>query len=186
MIIIDKNPKNEIVDKAKELLKQGKSRQETFELLVDKYKYTNKVLEVMKQMPSAKAIEKYGKWNYVLLGIMLLTVALYSLTIGAGGWHILYGFLIYAVATKRYEHYIWISLLSFVVVVAMSVVLIIYFNEPGNNWFIAFILALHMPMIYLPFWIEKKLCPSPKERREWYADYEGKDKIKIVYEFSDL
>ncbi len=186
MINIDKNPKNEIVEKAKELLKQGRTRQETFELLVDKYKYTNKVLEVMKQMPSSKAIEKYGKWNNVLLGIMLLIVAMFSVSIGPGSLLILYGFLIYAVITKRFEHYFWISILSFVILIAVLTISIININKSIDVLAIVLILALHLPMIYLPYWIEKKMCPKPKEHREWYTNHEGRDKIKIVYEFSDL
>jgi hypothetical protein len=185
-ITMKRHSKSEIKKEAKEFLKQGKSRQETFELLIEKHKYITDVADVLKQLPSAKAIEKYGKWNNVLLGIMLATALFYLILIGVGAWLIWYGVLIYVVVKRRFENYFWVSILAFIIFVAVLIIWIRNFNESLDYLAIALILGLHMPMIYLPFWLEKKLCPKPKQHRELYTNPEGRDKIKIMYEFSDL
>lgn len=185
--MIRRNEKSLIRQSALELLKQGKSRQETFDILVEKYKFSADVADVLKQLPSKKALAKYGKWNNFLLGIMLFTsVFILIITPSVAEFLIWYGFLIYAVVSKRFEYYIWISFVSFFFFFLFALDLFSGQSHSGSWTNISIFLILQTPNLFLPFWLEKKLCPRPKEKREMYTDHNGKNKIKIVYEFSDL
>jgi len=186
MANIPRTPKREIKKEALELLKQGKSRQETFELLVEKFKYTTDVADVLQKLPSSKALAKYIKWNNILLGIMLLTTVVLLIIVRISPWLFWYGILIYVVAKRRFEYYIWISFISFILSAGIIAIILRNFNESPNLLDTAFILSLFLTTTFLPFWIEKKLCPKPKEKKEIYTDQQGISKIKIVYEFSDL
>jgi len=186
MTNIPRTPKREIKKEALELLKHGKSRQESFELLVEKFKFTTDVADVLKKLPSSIALAKYIKWNNILLGIMFLTTLVLLLIAGIGPWLFWYGILIFVVAKRRFEYYIWISFISFILSAGMIVIFFRNYDESHKLFDMAFLLTLFLASGFLPFWLEKRLCPKPKESRIVYTDHQGRDKIKIVYEFSDL
>ncbi|MFM2207423.1 MAG: hypothetical protein RL213_1398, partial [Bacteroidota bacterium] len=60
MITRDKH-KKEIRKDARQLFRQGgRTKQEVYELLVEKYKYAKDVADELKYIPSTNAIAKYG------------------------------------------------------------------------------------------------------------------------------
>jgi hypothetical protein len=97
-----------------------------------------------------------------------------------------YGLLIYFVATKRTEYYMWISIVSIFFYIASFAILFFSSNEATNLLDITILLVLQSPNLFMPFWLERKLCPKPIEKRELYLDHYGRQKIKIAYEFSDI
>jgi hypothetical protein len=176
----------EIRNEARQLLKQGTSKQETFEILKEKYKYSKDVADILKNLPSQQTIEKYGKWNYVLLGLLVLTALIFfwaTPTIGIVLW---YGLLIYAVAKMLVKYYIWVTAFSAFAIIGFIAII---FTSDGatTNWSnVIIMISLVIPTLILPMWLEKKLCPKPTERKEEYTNSQGQQRLKIVYEFPDL
>ena len=52
--------KKEVRKEAKELLKQGIIKQQVFESLVEKHKYSIEIANILTNIPSLKAIKKYN------------------------------------------------------------------------------------------------------------------------------
>ncbi len=182
----EKLNKNEIIKEAKQLLKQGNSKQETFELLVDKHKYTKEVADLLKKIPSAKAIAKYGIWNHILLANLILTTVIFYLTAPSIGILFWYGLLVYGVATKSINYYMWVSGMSSLALLAFIVIILTSSSETSNLTKTVFMLILIIPSCFLPIWLEKKLCPKPTEKKVQYTNLQGQQRMKIVYEFTDL
>lgn len=184
-MVPEKLNKKEIRDEARQLLKQGTSKQDTFEILREKYKYAKDVADILKNLPSQQAIEKYRKWNYVLLGLLVLSTAIFfwaKPTLGITLW---YGLLIYAVARILVKYYIWVTLLSAIVIIS-SIAVFLTYQRAVTNWTdIIIMLSLIIPTFILPIWLEKKLCPKPTERKEQYTNEQGQQRLKIVYEFAE-
>jgi uncharacterized membrane protein len=177
--------KDEIAKEARQFFKQGgKTKQEIFELLVDKYNYAKDVADVLKYIPSAKAIAKYGAWNTVLL-VLVISIALFFLLVGFPmGW-VLYGLLIYAIATKKVKYYMWATILFSGMIITF---VIAGFTTPEAifYWKNILISILTIPCCFLPLWLQGKLCPKPTKRKEEYRNYRGERRMRIVYEFSDM
>jgi hypothetical protein len=183
-----KIPKKEIAKEAQQLLKQGgKTKQEVFEMLVDKYKYSKDVADVLRYIPTTQAIAKYGAWNTVLLVILILTAIISFMPNPTLGilWYVL---LIYAVATKRIQYYMWATILySFFAISFLAIIMYMKSFEIIFHWIsLIFLTFFVIPGCILPLWIQKKLCPKPIERKEVYVNAEGNRRLKIVYEFPDM
>lgn len=178
----DKYNKKEIKKEAHQLLKEGTPKQETFEILKEKYKYTKIIADLLKTIPSKQAIDRYGKWNNTLLSLLILTVVLSLATAPSIGL-IWYGLLIYAVARKLVKYYVWISVLSAFGIIAFLVIAFTS-NTAAVNWLnLIILIVLILPLLLLPIWLEKKLCPKPKESKVKYTNSKGQKRLKIVYEF---
>lgn len=178
--------KKEIRKEAKQLLKQGTSKQETFELLVDKHKYTYEIADILESIPSAKAIAKYGIWNHVLLAIIILTTIVFFLTTYSIGTLLWYGLLIYGVATKRINYYMWVTIMS---LFALVVFIVTFLTSSAETFYwtrTIILIILIIPSCILPIWLEKKLCPKPTEKKVLYTNSQGQQRMKIVYEFTDI
>lgn len=169
---------------AKTLLNQGITKQETFELLVDKYKFSHEIASVLNNIPSAKAIAKYGIWNNILLALLILTSIIYF--INSAFMPIIYnGFLAYGVISKRVNFYIWITILSSMGLIVL-VAIILTDSSITIDWKVMILLGIYLTSTILPIWLEKKLCPKTTERKEIYTNSEGQQKSKIIYDFSDV
>ncbi len=180
----EKINKNEISKAAKQLIKQGASRQRAFDILVEKYKYTRDVSEVIKHLPSSEAIKKYGLWNYVLLGILILITGLFMLAYFSPGYLLWNGLLMYVVARMLVKYYILVSVLSGIGILGSIAGLATNDNITWSNMLIFFLLII--PACILPIWLKKKLCPPPSEKKVKYTNSEGQLRVKIVYEFKDM
>ena len=178
--------KNDVRKEAIKLLKKGTSKQETFDFLVDKYKFSKEISEVLKNIPSSKAIAKYGIWNNLLIALLILTTIIFLSVSSSIGILLWYGLLIYGVATKRVNYYLWVSVLSTFCLICFIAIFFMNFSEP-TNWTITIImLILIIPSCFLPIWLAKRMCPKPIESKEEYINSEGQKRLKIVYEFTDL
>ena len=178
----DKYNKKEIKKEARQLLKEGTPKQEAFEILKEKYKYSKIIADILKNIPSKQAIERYGKWNNVLLAILILTLVLSLLTAPSIGmlWYVL---LIYVVARKLVKYYIWITVISAMGIIG-SVAIMATSNIVFENWIgLIIIFVIIIPSLIIPIWLEKKLCPKPKEKKVKYTNSLGQKRLKIVYEF---
>ncbi|MFN3529437.1 MAG: hypothetical protein ACK417_05900 [Bacteroidia bacterium] len=182
----EKLNKKEIRNEALQLLKQGTSKQMTFELLVDKHKYTKEIAEILENIPSKKAVTKYGKWNYVLLAILIITTIKFCLEASLIGTLLWYGLLIYVVATKRIKHYWWVTAMSSSLLVALIVIILTSSSETCSWTTTTIMLIIIIPSCILPIWLEKKLCPKPTEKKVQYTNSQGQQRMKIVYEFTDI
>jgi hypothetical protein len=179
-----KNP--EIAKEARQLIKKGISKQETFETLNAKYNSAKEVSDILKYIPSFKAVKKYGVWNYLLLCLLLLSALFFVSHKPSFGVFIWYGSLAYIVARMLVKYYVYVAFLSATTVISL-IALILFFDSSKENWYeIGFILALAISTLILPFWLEKKLCPQPTETKELYINSEGQQRQRIVYGFTDL
>jgi hypothetical protein len=178
--------KKEIRKEARQLLKQGTSKQETFELLVDKHKYTKEIADILKNIPSAIAIAKYGIWNHVLLAILILTTIIFFLVAPSIGTLLWYGLLIYGVATKRINYYMWVTVMSSFALVVFIVIILTSSSETFYWTRTIIMMILIIPSCILPIWLEKKLYPKPTEKKVQYTNTQGQQRMKIVYEFTDI
>ena len=181
----DQLNKTAMRNEARQLLKEGTSKQETFEVLKEKYNVVKDLAEMLKTLPSKQAIDKYGKWNNVLLALLVLTTAIFLWTTPSPGILIWYGILIYAVAKRLVKYYVWLTVFSAILII--SLIAVVFTNDTAaTSWItIVVLLSLVIPTLVLPLWLEKKLCPEPTERKEVYTNSLGEERLKIVYEFAE-
>ena len=178
--------KTEVLKESKQLLDQGKSRQETFHTLLEKYNNAKIVADVVKDLPSAIALKKFGFLNIILLALLIVPTILLLLS-RPNLWTIVWaGFLIYTVANKNFANYVWVSIVATCGLIGLVALITIYDTNPINwtNIIIAALIAILY--ITLPVWIKNKLCPNPNETKERYLNAEGHERIRIRYEFRDI
>lgn len=168
---------------AKLMLQHGLSKQETFDNLLDKYKYAKEIAAVVRFIPSEPAKMKYRIWNYFLIAILLLIMTLFMLSSHSVVTLIWYGLLIYVVAEMLVEYYIYVTVFS---VFGLISGVAIFITSETMTLLDAIVLAIiTLPSSILPIWIAKKLCPPPIERKESYINKSGEQRLRIKYEFSD-
>lgn len=155
-------------------------------MLVAKHTYTKEIAEILENIPSSIAINKYGKWNHVLLAILILTTIIFFVEAPSIGTLFWYGILIYGVATKRINYYMWVTVMSASVLVAFIAVTLTSSSETFTWITTTTMMILIIPSCILPIWLEKKLCPKPTEKKVQYTNSQGQQRMKIIYEFSDI
>ena len=181
--------KKEIIKEARQLLKQGTSRQATFDILKDKYQYAKDIAGIVKNLPLSKTLKLYRKWNYVLLALLILTTTcfLWTVTVSSFGILLWYGLQIYAVAKILVKYYLYVAIFSAFVLLCCLIAVIFIVASPTKNGttLIVMFTLLQIPICVLPLWLDKKLYPKPKERKEKYTNSQGQQRMKIIYEFAD-
>lgn len=177
--------KKVIKQEAQELINQGNSKQKTFELLNEKYGYGIEIANVLKKLPSLDAIKRYKTWNYVLLGILILSAAFLTFTSPEIKILFWYGGLIYIVAKMLVKNYIWVSIFSGFSLITIVGIMLLDQRASQNLFFLLPLLTFLIPTLILPIWLTKKLCPNPVERKEEYTNLQGQQRLRIVYEFAD-
>lgn len=175
--------KRKVRNEAMSMVRQGATRQETFNTLKEKYKYAKEIAAVVKFIPSKAAKKKYGIWNYILLAMLLAIMTLFMLSSPSIGILIWYGLLIYAVARMLVEYYIYVTVLSIFGLISGVAIFIISETMTLPDAIVLSIITL--PSSILPIWISKRLCPSPNEKKESYTNKAGQQRLRIIYEFSD-
>jgi hypothetical protein len=187
MITRDKH-KKEIRKDARQLFRQGgRTKQEVYELLVEKYKYAKDVADELKYIPSTNAIAKYGKWNSILLLLVILsTIVSYYIkpSIQVLIWM---APLIYIVATFRIKYYdIIIAFCSFVLITVIPATLMNFNSLRYPRSLMLTALVLNISVCYLLVRLRKVICPKPVERKEEHTNAEGEKRIRLSCEFSDI
>jgi len=180
---MDKTQKDALRTDAIQLLAQGHSKQAAYEQLVQKYGFAKLVAEVLKELPSKKAVERYGKWNYAfLIFLVLIVAALFTITGQAISllWFVL---ALWVVAKRLLKYYIFISAIG---VVSLISLVVLHFTETASNgsWMnLVLVLLPILIIVFFPLWLTKKLSPSPIEKRETYTDQAGVSRVRLSYVF---
>lgn len=171
---------------ARELLKVGTSRQDTYLQLKEKFNYPKQVADVMKTMPSQAALKKYGIYNHILLGIILLMPVLLIIRSGNHAANVAFLFYAYIVASRTLEFYIILTTLSGLALIATIGIMIFQPFAPGEWVDALLLLILLIPMAIMPVWIRKRFCPPPEIKYEDYTDANGISRRKTIYTFTDI
>jgi hypothetical protein len=180
-IVLDKAA---VKKEARKMLNEGKSRQETFELLVNEHKVARDIAEIIKQLPSLKAVKKFALWNNILLGLLLVKAVMFVWEDMSFAILILWlGFLGYVVYNRLIHLYIVVTASSTIGLLA-GVGFYIFSEYEIEIPMLLFFVVFASTLI-ISFWLEKKLCPPPSERKELYTTEDGQQRMKIVYEFED-
>ncbi len=185
MLIRNKHNAEIAAEARKLILQEGKTRQEAFELLADKYKYTGDVAEEIKYIPSAPALAKYGKWNTLLLLLLIGSAAYYLILAPSAAilWSVV---LIIGVASKNIRYYFWISIMSVLSLLAILIMIATEVVKVQADAATITMIVLLIPCCIIPAWLENKLCPKPTVHKEYYTNSEGEQRMKVVYAFRDL
>lgn len=175
--------KKAITQEAQQLLKDGTPKQEAYETLAKKYNNSKFIAEIIMHLPSSIAKTKFKKWNTLLLVSIIISGIMFFVFAPSTFLMFEVMFFVVIVSTMHTKLYIWVSVLSiislviFIGVLISSSISIIYLPTTIP----AFILTL-LNSIF-PFWLEKKLCPKPKQTKELYTNMYGEQKQRIIYEF---
>jgi hypothetical protein len=180
--------KKDIRNEAIKMLEEGHSKQKTYNLLQEKLGLNHEIVAVLKGIPSKKTFAKFAFWNYSLLLILLtlLVILLAQNNLTNSSWSIFivsaFSFIVF---TKRVSSYVYISGMA---IIGLLIFLTVYFTDDSiykNHTNYMYVSLAFIPYIILPLWLEKKLCPSPKETKITYQNNNGQLVNQIQYEFID-
>ena len=181
----EKINKKEILKEAIRLLKEGSSKQEVFDALSIKYSNTKVVADIITYIPSQAAIKKYGIWNYVLLGVLIIIPVIILIGAPPNAALLYFILLIYIVVKRFVRYYSWIAVIAAVFLLSM-IGYIFVGNTRNVNWIQFGVLAGgSVILLILSLWIQSKLCPPPIESREENVNKNGERKLKIRFQFKD-
>ena len=184
---------NTLQIQAKAHLKQGKSRQETFELLSEEHKLTKDVADSLNYLPTIRAMKKYRLWGILQAALLvLLGTHLFFTGYSEGFIHTVptliaiayFGFLIQASARMQIKFYPWVTFLMIISIISGAVVMIINFVDVSIFEATLFF-ALSAMILVMSIWLDNKVCPKPKEIKEPFTDATGRQRIRLRYEFAD-
>jgi cytochrome c-type biogenesis protein CcmH/NrfF len=177
--------KKKIRQKAKELLGQGHSKQEVFEYLTEEFKYKKTIADVLEYLPSKKAKEKYRSWNFLLLALLIFTTAIFLWAAPGQVVIFWYGFLIYTVARMQVRFYSWVTALTAFGLIA-GIVILLMNDALSTNWaYLSLLLVINIPILILSIWLTQRLTPNPVERKEKYRGEDGRQRLRVIYEFPE-
>ncbi len=174
--------KQEIRRAAQNLIREGKSKQESLAILKKKYHHTKFIVKVLSCLPTLNQKKKYQFINYILFISLLISLALFATNLAFGA-SIIYALLSVVVIKIIPKFYIWISAIS---LISLSSISVIYFSEPQGSVFLFLTVALsNITSLILSFYLEQKLCPKAEETKEKYLDNSGTTRIRIIYTFTE-
>ena len=185
------NPK--IVARAKELLKQGKSRQETFDVLKEEHKLAKDVAETLNYLPAKRSIRKYRPLG-IAQAVLLWILGTWVVFSGYSEGYIpaiptliaiaYFGFLIQASARMQMKFYPWVTFLMIISIISGAVILIAELVNVQLVEAIGFF-ALSVVILALSIWLDKKVVPKAKEIKETFKDTTGRQRLRLRYDFED-
>ncbi|MGJ3234548.1 hypothetical protein [Marivirga sp.] len=173
--------------KAKQLLSDGTTKQETYEQLVDKFAGRETLAKIVKRIPSQKAWEKYGVWNHVLSALMILLLLMMMLANPTLGTFIWYGLPTLAILMRKTRFYFWIAILAGLGTVTIVAVTLSSADSIQIDGIIriSIFFVLLFPAAFLAIWLPKKLTPEPIEKREFYENKYGEKRSRILFKFAE-
>lgn len=170
----------------KELLIQGKTKQEIYEELVNEYKYRNKIADIIRYTPTVERLKKYSIWNTVYLVFISLITLLSFMQPSVGIiWLVV---LIVLVALKRFKYYYWNTILGAVTVISvLALTLYQGMNNGFDSTLILIFSSIPLAMIFIiaGHYLPKKMTPEHTERKEKYIDKSGNDRLRIIHLFEE-
>ena len=180
---MDKTPKDHLRAHAIQLLAQGNSKQAVYEQLVQKYGFAKLVAEELKELPSKKALERYGKWNHALFAFIVLVVAGLFASTGQVFSIFWFSLLLWVVAKRKLKYYILVTAIGVVGLITMT---FMYLTEKESGMTFINLVVWCLPaliLVFFPLWLTRKLSPSPVELKETYTDQAGVSRVKLRYVF---
>lgn len=178
----DKLNKQEIRLAAQKLIKEGKTKQESFEILKIEFNYSKVIAKILKCIPTQNQKDRYRILNYLLFFSLLIPLVLYAsqLSYAASAIYLLFLYFVLKIVPRMY---IWISTISLISVISLSV---IYFMEIQVNVILYLLLALsNIITLTLSIILEQKFCPLVQETKERYFDKFGVTRRRIIYTFTE-
>ena len=176
--------KSEIRKEAKRLLYiEGKSKQEAFTLLNQKYHNTERVTDVLQYLPSQTLRNKYKSHEFWLIGFIIAVISSFLWDSASYSGIINLLALLYIVVMKRIEYYIYLTVLMSIMVLALIISPMI---SGSFDWIVIFKYIIPCAgIVFLSYWLEKKLCPIPLVIKEKYLDQDGHEQFRIKVQFED-
>ncbi len=178
---------------ASALLKQGKSRQETYEILKEEHKLAKDVADALNYLPARKTINKYRPWGIVQAVLLTILFSQLVFTAYDDGYIsavptlvaiAYFGFLIQASARMQMKFYPWITFLMIISIISGAVVMIAELVNVQLVEIIGFF-TLSVLILAMSIWLDKKVVPKAREIKETYTDATGRQRLRLRYEFED-
>ena len=146
-IMLNSNDKKQICKEATQLSKQGMSRQEMYDKLVEEYHERITIAEIVENTPTLKAKQKWGGLNTILLTILIATaiIDLFALSFVGLGIDALF---IYGVFNYKTKYYSWIAVRAFVSVLS-GTILILNLNTEETGVFNLILMGIVLLMVLI-------------------------------------
>jgi len=177
----NKIDKKAVRERSNLLMRQGKTKQETFEQLKKEFRHAKIIVKILKCIPSNYRKKKYRWLNHLLLiSLLPIFLLLTYYTSWAVSFYIL---MLYVVARLIARYYLAITAFSFVIMIIST---LLFFLEENTNILVILILVfLNLTTLVLSYKLEQKLCPKVMEQKEKYIDKQGLTRVRIIYTFTD-
>jgi hypothetical protein len=177
--------KAKIRAEAKQMIRAGTSKHDTYEALCEKYKEKITVARIVQPIPSKKARIKYAGLNAMLLIALSIIAFLDLASLNIIGI-IIDALLIYIVASYNTGQYSWIIARAFFSILALCL-FFIFSNHSDPGVLISFcVLAfLSVSCMVLGIMLGKRLAPDYHERKILYTDSAGKKRVRVEHEFDE-
>ena len=174
-------------------IKQGTPKQQIYEDLIPIFRERNTIAELLERTPSLIRRNENKTANIILLILLSITLIFDLISKGITGiiWD---AYLVYVVATYKVTQYTWIwfragfALFLIIVFLALNfkeIREVGFANNPNGFINLLLIFALVLSTAIISYLLDKKLCPEIKEKKEWYTDSNGIEKLRLVHEFED-
>ena len=178
----DKVNKTEIRLAAQNLIRQGWSKQKSFEILKKEYQYSKIISKILRCIPSRAQKQNYRILNYLLLFSLLLPMLLFASQLYYVA-SLTYVVFIYVVLQMQVRFYIWISAFSLISLV--SALTVIFLDNQIFVISIWLMMGANLASLILSIFLEQKLCPKVKQTKEKYIDKLGITRRRIIYNFTE-
>ncbi|WP_421751117.1 hypothetical protein [Croceimicrobium sp.] len=155
---------SEVRQAAKGLLKEGKGHQDVFQLLSKDFP-KSKLVEIIRYMPSNKAVNKYDFINWIVVMLLLSTLAIVFLSTGMIPILVWSGLALTVVLKRWYKYYLWVSGLCFFYVFGFILIMLFKSGE-SINILSLITLGLNILVIVLLSYLNMKILPSVKQKKE--------------------
>jgi hypothetical protein len=175
--------RKEIRGKSRALLAFGKTKQETYDELVEEYKYSNEVAEVVRYTPTPEKWKKYRGWNTAYM-IFLIVLFLFSMLSPSFGL-VLLGVVLGVVIDKNFRLYYLSSFAGGLGILASTGLALYEIGTNTTNAILTIVITVPIGaiMIIAGVYLPRVITPKYKEKREKFLDARGRERIKVVHVF---
>lgn len=172
---------------ASKLIKEGKSKQETYESLLELTRNRKLIADIVRYTPTKEKLSKYGIWNTLFIVFISIVVVLFSLV--QFSMHIIWPvLLLLVVAMKRFKLYYFNTIFGIVTMLGISgLVLYELVNDGLEHSVFTTLCVLPIPVLFIlgGVLLPKKITPKYEEKKERYTDNNGRQRIRIVHYFEE-
>ena len=170
----------------KQLINEGFSRNEIYQKLKDKFNSSECLLDIVSKITSSKTLKLYGKWNWLLLMLILITSVYNLFPLGRSSissfWHFL---CVYIVFRKNTKFYPAVAVLSAMILVIVIMGIIAKGFDVFLNECVLVMTFTLLPSFFLSLWISRRFWIDPEEKYEVYYNEQGQKRGKKTYVFTD-